>query len=129
MRVLEKVPFVILFGLLCTSASFAQDIPVPPPPKTQAPAYNPALAKHDLDVGKFYQNRGDLDGAIARYKDALRYKPNYAEPCLLLGQVYEQKHDAASAISYYQQYLKILPDGSEAKKVRKRIAELQEKMK
>lgn len=82
-----------------------------------------------MEVGKFYMKRGDLDGAIARYKDALLHKPNYAEPCLLLGQAYEQKNDAATAIRYYEQYLKILPDTSESKKVRKRIKELQEKMK
>lgn len=87
------------------------------------------LAAHDVQVGKFYAKRGDLDGAIARYKDALLHKPNYAEPCLLLGQAYEQKNDAATAINYYQQYLKILPDTSESKKVRKRIDELQEKVK
>lgn len=82
-----------------------------------------------MEVGRFYQKRGDLDGAIARYKDALLHKPNYAEPCLLLGQAYEQKNDATSAIHYYQQYVKILPDTSESKKLRKRITELQEKVK
>lgn len=99
--------------------------PLPPP----QPVYNPTLAAHDVEVGKFYMKRGEIDGAIARFKDALRYKPNYAEPCLLLGQAYEQKHDSASAINYYRQYLKILPIASESKKVRKRIAELQEKEK
>lgn len=103
--------------------------PVPSQTQQQTPAYNPALAQHDLDVGKFYQKRGDLEGAIARYKDALRDKPNFAEPCLLLGQAYEQKHDFALSISYYQQYIKILPNTSESKKLGKRIDELQEKMK
>ncbi len=87
------------------------------------------LAVHDVEVGEFYMKRGDTDGAIARFKDALLHKPNYAEPCLLLGRAYEQKHSPSTAISYYQQYLKILPNTSESKKVRKRIAELQDKMK
>lgn len=86
------------------------------------------LAAHDVQVGQFYMKRGDTDGAIARFKDALLHKPNYAEPCLLLGRAYEQKHDPATAIHYYQQYLKILPNTSESKKVRKRIADLQDKM-
>lgn len=119
------------------ACGFAQTKPAAPQPQKpaeaqaaqQAPAYNPALAQHDLEVGKFYQNRGDLDGAIARYKDALRYKPNFAEPCLLLGQAYEQKRDFATAISYYRQYKKILPNTSESKKLGKRIDELQERMK
>jgi tetratricopeptide (TPR) repeat protein len=133
MRVPHRISFVLSFALACASAISAQTKPAPPPAQasnqTQAPAYNPKMAVHDVDVGKFYWKRGDVDGAIARYKDALRYNPNFPEPCLLLGQAYEQKHDPASAISYYQQYLKILPDGSESKKVRKRIADLQEKMK
>lgn len=87
------------------------------------------LAVHDVQVGEFYMKRGDTDGAIARFKDAQLHKPNYAEPCLLLGRAYEQKHDPSTAVRYYEQYLKILPNASESKKVRKRIAELQDKMK
>lgn len=87
------------------------------------------LAVHDVQVGEFYLKRDDTDGAIARFKDALLHKPNYAEPCLLLGRAYERKHDPSTAIHYYQQYLKILPDASESKRVRKRIAELQNEMK
>jgi Tfp pilus assembly protein PilF len=127
MCALCRILFVIGFALACASPSFAQAASTPP--RTQPPANNSKLAAHDVDVGKFYMKRGDVDGAIARYKDALRYKPDFAEPCLLLGQAYEQKHDPASAANYYQQYLRILPNGSESKKVRKRIADLQEKMK
>lgn len=119
----------MVLAFACAAAAFAQTKPAPPPQKTQGPTYNPVLALHDVEVGKFYMKRGDLEGAIARFQDAVRNKPNYAEPCLLLGQAFEQKHDAASAIEYYQQYLKILPDTSESKKVRKRVADLEKKMK
>jgi Tfp pilus assembly protein PilF len=133
MRVLRRISFVIGFALACASAVSAQTRPASSqaqtPNQTLTPSYNPKMAAHDVDVGKFYMKRGDLDGAIARYKDALRYNPNFAEPCLLLGQAYEQKHDPDSAVSYYQQYLKIVPNGSESKKVRKRIGDLQEKIK
>lgn len=90
--------------------------------------YNPAVANHDIEVGKFYLDKGDLDGAIGRFKDAMRYKPNFAEPRLLLGQVYEKKNDPATAIDYYQQYLKILPHARDSKKVRERIAKLQQQI-
>lgn len=131
MRLLRRISLFIVLALSCACVSFAQAKPAPPQSQSEAPSsnYNPMLAAHDVQVGKFYQKRGDLDGAIARYKDALLHKPNYAEPCLLLGQAYEQKNDAATAISYYQQYLKILPDTSESKKVRKHIEELREKEK
>jgi tetratricopeptide (TPR) repeat protein len=132
MHFLSKVSCGTALALACAGAVFAQSkVPSPQPPTSvaQAPTYNPALAAHDVEVGKYYMNRDDVDGAIARYKDALLHKPNYAEPCLLLGQAYEKKNDAATAIAYYQKYLKILPKGSESKKLRKRIAELQEKVK
>lgn len=109
--------------LFCGIAS-AQNQPAP----SAAPQYNPMRAVHDVEVGKFYMKRGDVDGAIARFKDAMQYKPNYAEPCLQLGQAYEKKNDPARAVDYYQRYLKILPDTPESKKVRERIAKLEEKL-
>lgn len=120
---------IFVVTLACAPVCFAQEVPSPLPPRAQTPAYNPMLAVHDVQVGQFYMRRGDTDGAIARFKDALLHKPGYAEPCLLLGRAYEEKNDPATAIRYYQEYLKILPNTSESKKVRKRIAELQSKMK
>lgn len=126
----KLLPFPVLFlALVFAPACFAQANPLPPPAQTQTAAYNPMLAAHDVQVGEFYMKRADIDGAIARFKDALLHKANYAEPCLLLGQAYEKKHDRSTALHYYQQYLKILPDTSESKKVRRRIAELQNEMK
>lgn len=136
MHGLRKLLVVTITAFASVACSFAQTTAGPQPQKLaetqsqeQNAPYNPALAQHDLDVGKFYQKRGDLDGAIARYKDALRYKPNFAEPCQLLGQAYEQKRDFATAIGYYQEYVKILPNTPESKKLGKRIVELQGKIK
>lgn len=85
-------------------------------------------AIHDVEVGKFYMKRGDLAGAIARFKEAMLYKPHYAEARLLLGQAYEKKDDPQNAITYYKQYLEILPNTPESKKVRERIAALEKKL-
>ena len=123
MRLFSKLPAAFALSLFCGIA-FAQN----PPPSSAAPTYNPMRAVHDVEVGKFYMKRGDVEGAIARFKDAMLYKPNYAEPCLQLGQAYEKKDDPATAIDYYQRYLKILPDTPESKKVRERIAKLEEKL-
>ncbi|HEV2488645.1 MAG TPA: tetratricopeptide repeat protein [Candidatus Acidoferrales bacterium] len=94
----------------------------------QTAFYNPYRAVHDVEVGKFYLKRGDFDGAIGRFKEALLYKDNYAEPRLLLGEAYEKKGDPSTAIRYYQEYLKILPRSAESARVRERIARLQEKI-
>ncbi|MGH9866317.1 MAG: tetratricopeptide repeat protein [Candidatus Acidiferrales bacterium] len=118
-----KLPAAFALLVFCGIAS-AQNLPAPSAP----PTYNPMRAVHDVEVGKFYMKRGDVDGAIARFKDAMQYKPNYAEPCLQLGEAYEKKDDPASAIDYYQRYLKILPGAPESKKVRERIAKLEEKL-
>ena len=94
----------------------------------QEPEFNPMRAIHDVEVGKFYMKRGDLAGAIARFKDAMLYKPHYAEARLLLGQAYEKEDDPQNAIMYYKQYLEILPNTPESKKVRERIAALERKL-
>jgi tetratricopeptide (TPR) repeat protein len=99
-----------------------------PPENQETPSYNPYRAVHDVEVGKFYLKRGDLAGAIARFKEALLYKDNYAEPRLLLGETYEKKNDPAAALRYYEEYLKILPDSPESKRVLDRVARLQEKI-
>lgn len=98
-------------------------------PGQKVPAYNPYRAVHDVEVGKFYLKRGDLAGAIARFKEAMLYKDNYAEPRMLLGEAYEKNNDPATAIHYFEEYLKILPESPDSKKVREQIAELQEKLK
>lgn len=90
--------------------------------------FNPMRSIHDVEVGKFYMKRGDLAGAIARFKDAILYKPHYAEARLLLGEAYEKNNDPHRAVNYYRQYLEILPNAAESKKVRERIAALQEKI-
>jgi len=115
-----------LFGI-CGSASAQSQLP---PASSEQPVanYNPMVAYHDVEVGRFYMDRDDIDGAIARFKDAMRYKPNFAEPCLLLGQAYEKKSDLGNAINYYQQYLKILPHARESKKVRERITKVREQI-
>jgi len=121
--IFSKLPVAFALLLLC-GITVAQNPPAP----AAAPTYNPMRAVHDVEVGKFYMKRGDVDGAIARFKDAMLYKPNYAEPCLQLGQAYEKKDDPHRAIDYYQRYLKILPATPESKKVRERIAKLEEKL-
>lgn len=123
----------LMCGLVLPGSAAAQN-PKPsqqknaPTPSQQTASYNPYRAVHDVEVGKYYLRRGDYDGAIARFKEALLYKDNYAEPRMLLGEAYEKKNDPATAIRYYQEYLKILPESPESKNVKERIARLKEKL-
>ena len=89
--------------------AFAQDQPPPPPqpppPSPQEPAkpkpntdsaaqsapdqpkWDPLRAEKDLQVGKYYMDKGDLDAAIDRFMDAADSKPGYAIPYRYLGEV------------------------------------------
>jgi Flp pilus assembly protein TadD len=86
--------------------------------------YDPFHAQQDVDVGKFYLNKGDVDAAIARFEDAIRLRDNFAEPRLLLAECYEKKHQTAKALKYYREYLKVFPDAPDRKKIEKKIEKL-----
>lgn len=129
MNLFAKLGCCAIFALWLVPARGAQNQQEPQAPaQAQEQKFDPMRAAHDVNVGKFYMKRGDLGGAIARFKDALLYKPHYAEACLLLGQAYEKSNDSGRAIAYYREYVKILPNTQESSKVRKRIAALQEKI-
>jgi tetratricopeptide (TPR) repeat protein len=90
----------------------------------QNTAYDPVPAEHDIDVGTFYMRKGDIDAAIARFKDAIRRKSNFAKPRLLLGEAYEKKGDPSTAAKYYKEYLQVSPHAPDAKKIKKKIDKL-----
>jgi len=98
-----------------------------PDPNSTTPVYDPYHAAKDIDIGLFYQHKGDLPAAIDRYKEAIRLKPDYARPRLLLADIYEKEHDYPSALRYYREYLKVLPTASDAKKIQEHIASLSKK--
>jgi len=89
--------------------------------------WDPFDAYHDLDVGNFYKDKGDLDAAIARYKEAIRLKPDFGKPRLLIAEIYEKRGDTQSAVKYYQEYLQVYPSAPDAKKVQKKIEKLESK--
>src|SRR5208283_5464633 len=90
---------------LCLAAwpALAQDPPASaPPPKQDAPKpkpntdsavqsapdqpmWDPLRAEKDMEVGKYYMKKGDVDAAIDRFQDAAQAKPWYAIPFLYLG--------------------------------------------
>jgi tetratricopeptide (TPR) repeat protein len=128
MNPFAKLGCYAIFAVWLIPSLTTQNQQASQPLQAQEQNFDLMRAVHDVDVGKFYMKRGDLGGAIARFKDALLYKPHYAEACLLLGQAYEKSNDPGRAITYYQKYVKILPSTHESKKLRGRIAALREKI-
>ena len=80
-----------------------------------------------MDVGIFYMKAGKVDAAIDRFIEAAHYEPSLAKPWRLLGEAYEKKDESSNAIQSYKKYLELLPGADDAKKVQKRISQLEEK--
>jgi tetratricopeptide (TPR) repeat protein len=93
-------------------------------PPEDDPAWDPFHAQQDVDIGKFYLDKGDLDAAIARFEEAVQLRANFAKPRLLLAETYEKKGDKQEAVRYYKEYLQVLPNAPDAKKVKEKIEKL-----
>ena len=125
--------------LVCTP-SYSQDPPPstkpqdPPKPKPNTdsavesapdqPKWDPLRAEKDLEVGKYYMNKGDVDAAIDRFMDAADAKPGYAIPFRYLGEAYEKKGQKKPAVKAYQRYLDLYPKAEDGDKIRKKIEKL-----
>jgi tetratricopeptide (TPR) repeat protein len=114
--------------------------PAPDPPKTKKntdsatqsapdqPTWDPLRAEKDLDVGKYYMKKGDIDAAIDRFEDATLAKPGYAIPFLYLGEAYEKKGKKKPAVKAYQRYLDLYPHAEDGDKIRKKIDKLNQEI-
>lgn len=139
----------VLTGLatifLTVQHAWAQNPPPPPPapaPKTQdapkstpdtdqanqadadQPKFDPLRAEKDIQVGKYYLDKGDPDAAIDRFLDAADHKPGDATPYRYLGEAYEKKGQKKPAVKAYQKYLEMYPKAEDAGKIRKKIDKL-----
>lgn len=107
---------------------------VPAPPKTDAekdlaalPAMDRLAAVKDIEIGTYYMNKGNLDAAIDRLRDAAVSYPTYAEPWRLMGIAYEKKGVLGEAIKCDQEYLRLYPHAQIRKKLEAHIETLQNK--
>jgi tetratricopeptide (TPR) repeat protein len=92
------------------------------------PQWDPRRAEKDLEIGKFYMKKGDIDAAIDRFEDAAVAKPGYAIPYLYLGEAYEKKGKKKPAVKAYQRYLDLYPHAEDAEKIRKKIEKLHQEI-
>ncbi len=150
MDLLQEMSLLLLLTLagLCFEAqpATAQDRPADAPPKQQdapkpkpntdtpvqsapdQPNWDPLRAEKDIEVGKYYMKKGDLDAAIDRFQDATDAKPGYAIPFRYLGEAYEKKGKKKQAVKAYQRYLDLYPHAEDGDRIRKKIEKLHEEI-
>src|SRR3974390_287687 len=136
---------IVAFVPLFRDCAVAQD-PLPSPPAKQEPAkpkpntdsavqsaedqpkWDPVRAEKDLEVGKYYMHKGDVDAAIDRFQDATEAKPGYALPFRYLGECYEKLGKKKPAVKAYQRYLDLYPHAEDGDKIRKKIEKLHQEI-
>ena len=93
------------------------------------PMWDPLRAEKDIEVGKFYMKKGDLDAAIDRFQDAALAKPGYATPFRYLGECQEKKGLKRQAIQSYTRYLDLYPHAEDRDRIQKKIDTLWKEVK
>ena len=81
------------------------------------------------DRGNELQKNGDLDGAIAEYRSALRLNPNFLAAHYNLGSVFQTQGRKAEAKEEFKEVLRLFPDTPanqhKINQVKQRIRELE----
>jgi len=67
-------------------------------------------AKAHYERAEALYKKGDVDGAIAEYREAIRLEPDYAEAHNDLGYVLYGKGDVDGAIAEYRAAIRLKPD-------------------
>jgi tetratricopeptide (TPR) repeat protein len=67
-------------------------------------------AKAHYDLGFALMNKGDLDGAIRAYRQAVKIRPDDADAHYNLGLVLNAKDDRAGAVQVFRAYLRLNVD-------------------
>ena len=82
-------------------------------------------AAEDLTVAKFYENRGNLNAAYLRTKDAVKTQPDDPDTHFALAQIAQKMQKREEAIAEFNTYLKLDPDGLNIQAARKALSQLQ----
>jgi tetratricopeptide (TPR) repeat protein len=78
------------------------------------------------NLGYLLARKGDLDGAVAAWREAIRLDPKYPPPYANLGEALEKKGDVDGAIAAYERFLALVPDLPQDHEVRMRLRALKE---
>lgn len=88
------------------------------------PTWDPLRAEKDLEIGRYYMRKGDVDAAMDRFQDAITAKPGYALPFRYLAEAQEKKGMKKQAIKSYTRYLDLYPSAEDVDKIHKKIDKL-----
>ncbi len=89
------------------------------------PVHDPARAKKDNEVGTFYLQTGNYEGALQRYQDATATDPTNVNAIFGLAESQRLLKKNADAARNYELYLDIVPNGPKAKQALKALKEIQ----
>ncbi len=78
----------------------------------------------DLDVAKFYSDRGNFQAAYLRAKDATKLMPDDAEAHFALAQAAEKLKRKDEAAIEYAVYLKLDPTGQKTVAAQRALSQL-----
>jgi tetratricopeptide (TPR) repeat protein len=81
-----------------------------------------------LDMGLCLLSKGDHQGAIDNWKQALAYDANCADAHLQLGMLFDSENHMSSAIAEYKQYIGLSSDEHKVSRAKERITFLEQKM-
>jgi hypothetical protein len=65
------------------------------------------------DAALALEKSGEIDKAVAKYREALTANAKIADGCKRLGSIYLQKNDKVEAVKCYESYLKLAPSDTE----------------
>jgi tetratricopeptide (TPR) repeat protein len=130
MRRRLKAAWFLVLGVLAAALSVRAQVPEKVPSPRIDPDWtytSPGPAKC-VEIGNVYLRKGNLEGALSRFQEAVKDDPHYAPAYLGLGKVYERMKQNQKALAAYQRYLDELPtakDADAAKDAHRAIARLQ----
>jgi len=133
MQRLLKALSMAAFGTLFLAPAVRAQVPEKIPSPSIDPDWtytSPGPAKC-VEIGNVYLHKGNLDGALSRFQEAVQDDPHYARAYLGLGKVYERKKEKQKALDSFKRYLDELPSAKEAddaKYAQRAVARLQKEV-
>ena len=84
-----------------------------PPTPTAAASPTPSASEH-MALGLDYRDQGQLDEAVAAFKEAIELEPNFVEAHYNLGLTYADQEEYELALAEQQEAIDLAPDLAEA---------------